>query len=57
MAYCGLINNDLSDSIPLSAFIASKSDPDTLMYHEAMMAFDKADFCEATEVEIKWLEL
>ena len=56
LSYCSL-NNDLSDSIPLSAFIASKSDPDTLMYHEAMMAFDKADFCEAMEVEIKCLEL
>ena len=37
--------------------LASKSDPDTLMYHEAMMAIDKCEFRDAMEIEIKGLEL
>ena len=40
----------------LFAFVASKSDPDTLMYHEAMMANDKQDFRDAMENEISGLE-
>ena len=40
----------------LFAFVASKSDPDTLMYHEAMMASDKQEFRDAMEVEITALE-
>ena len=38
------------------AFVASKSDPDTLMYHKAMIAVDKTEFREAMEVEIAGLE-
>jgi hypothetical protein len=45
-----------NELISLLAFVASKSDPDTLMYHEAMMAPDKDDFCEAMTVEISGLE-
>jgi hypothetical protein len=37
-------------------FVASQSDPDTLMYHEAMMADDKQQFRDAMEVEIAGLE-
>jgi hypothetical protein len=37
--------------------LASKSDPDTLMYHEAMMAIDKREFRDAMEIEIKGLEM
>ena len=40
----------------LFAFVASKSDPDTLLYHEAMMASDKQDFQDAMEVKIAGLE-
>jgi Reverse transcriptase (RNA-dependent DNA polymerase) len=40
---------------PFAPF-ASKSDPDTLMYHEAMMANDKQEFWDAMEVEIAVLE-
>jgi hypothetical protein len=40
----------------IAAFVASKSDPDTLMYHEAMMDSDKEAFREAMEVEIMGLE-
>ena len=40
----------------LFAFVASKSDPDTLMYHEAMMASDKQEFRDAIKVEITGLE-
>ena len=50
------LSKSLGESFSLSAFAASKSDPDTLMYHEAMMASDKELFQEAMDVEIAGLE-
>ena len=49
------LSKSLGESLSLSAFVASKSDPD-LMYHEAMMASDKELFQEAMDVEIAGLE-
>ena len=43
-------------SLTYHAFIASKSDPDTLIYHEAMISTDKQEFCKAMENEINKLE-
>ena len=34
------------------AFITAKSDPDTLMHHEAMMADSKQGFQDEMEIEI-----
>ena len=53
LADCRVSNVDLTSYV----YLASKSDPDTLMYHEAMMAIDKVEFREAMEIEIKGLEL
>ena len=56
LAYCSV--SDLPSELHHSyAFMASKSDPNTLMYHEAMMAKEKGEFCEAMETEIEGLEL
>ena len=53
-----LTDYSVSNVDPTSfVYLASKSDPDTLMYHEAMMAIDKVEFREAMEIEIKGLEL
>jgi hypothetical protein len=40
----------------MSAFVASKSDPDTLRYHEAMMDDNVEGFREAIAEEIENLE-
>ena len=46
----------LQDASHLSQLnIASKCDPDTLMYHEAMAAHDREQFLEAMELEITQL--
>ena len=50
------LSKELGEPFSASAFVASKSDPDTLMYHEAMMASDKESFREAMDVEIAGLE-
>ena len=45
-----------NDSLTNHAFIASNSDLDTLIYHEAMMATYKQEFYNAMENEITELE-
>ena len=47
--YC--FENDVEDSHPL-AFVASKSDPDTMYYHQAMHEADAQAFKEAMQKEI-----
>jgi hypothetical protein len=43
-------------TVPRAVFHASKSDPDTLIYHEAIRAHDRDDFYEAMAVNIAGLE-
>ena len=45
-----------NETLTYNAFIASKSDLETLMYHEAMMAMYKQEFRNAMEAEINRLE-
>lgn len=43
-------------SLTNNAFMALKSDLDTLMYHEDMIAMDNQEFCDAMEDKITELE-
>jgi hypothetical protein len=47
---------EMDPSVEARAYAASKSDPDTMRYHEAMMSPDSDGFQDAMRVEIQALE-